>query len=113
MDFNQSKDTAATVNGVRWRSRTRGTASANVYHRNGLEYVSNVRAKGTVALYRGSSRNTSVALTLLLEPSEYICTGNTMRFFGNGSSEWVRVRAGVAAGSEPAAFPGLPAELHP
>ncbi|MBE1485353.1 Hsp70 family protein [Plantactinospora soyae] len=92
LDFNKSKDPAATVSGVKWRQRTRGTASANVYHRNGIEYVSNVRAKGSIALYRGSSRNNSVPLTLILEPSEYICTGNTMRFFGNGSSEWVRVR---------------------
>ncbi|WP_422773021.1 Hsp70 family protein [Plantactinospora sp. WMMC1484] len=92
MDFNKSKDSTATVNGVRWRHRIRGTVSANVYHRNGLEYVSDVRANGTMVLYRGSSRNASSDLSLLLEPSEYICTGDRMRFFGNGASEWVRVR---------------------
>jgi hypothetical protein len=92
LDFNHSKDLAATVSGVKWRQRTRGTASANVYHRNGIEYVSNVRAKGSTTLYRGSSRDNSIPLSLVLEPSEYICTGNTMRFFGNGSSEWARVR---------------------
>lgn len=92
LDFNRSKDMTATVSGVRWRHRARGTASANVYHRNGMEYVSNVRAKGSLALYRGSTRDNSIPLTLVLEPAEYICTGNTMRFFGNGSSEWVRVR---------------------
>ncbi|MFC6019818.1 Hsp70 family protein [Plantactinospora solaniradicis] len=93
LDFNHSKDLSTTASGVKWRQRTRGTASANVYHRNGFEYISNVRAKGSMTLYRGSSRNNSVPLTLILEPSEYICTGNTMRFFGDGgSSEWVRVR---------------------
>ncbi|GIG89827.1 Hsp70 family protein [Plantactinospora endophytica] len=93
LDFNKSQDSSATVRGVKWRQRTRGTASANVYHRNGLEYVSNVRAKGTITLYRGSSRNVTDPLSLVLEPSEYICTGDTMRFFGgDGSSEWVRVR---------------------
>ncbi|MBF9135455.1 Hsp70 family protein [Plantactinospora sp. S1510] len=93
LDFNRSKDLTTTVGGVKWRQRTRGTASANVYHRNGIEYVSNVRAKGSITLYRGSSRNNSDPLTLILEPSEYICTGDKMRFFGDGgSSEWVRVR---------------------
>ncbi|MFY1673464.1 Hsp70 family protein [Plantactinospora sp. WMMB334] len=92
MDFNKSKDSTATVNGVRWRHRIRGTVSANVYHRNGLEYVSDVRANGTMVFYRGSKRNASSELSLLLEPSEYICTGDRMRFFGNGASEWIRVR---------------------
>ncbi|MGI5147293.1 Hsp70 family protein [Plantactinospora sp. CA-294935] len=92
LNFNKTTDKTATYRGVKWRERTRGTASANVYHRNGVEYVSGVRAKGTIVLYRGSSRNASVPLSLLLEPTEYICTGDTMRFFGNGPSEWVRVR---------------------
>ncbi|WP_159104807.1 Hsp70 family protein [Plantactinospora sp. BB1] len=92
LDFSRTTDETATYRGVRWRERTRGTASANVYHRNGVEYVSGVRAKGTIVLYRGSSRNASVPLSLLLEPTEYICTGDTMRLFGNGPSEWIRVR---------------------
>ncbi|MEE6260223.1 Hsp70 family protein [Plantactinospora sonchi] len=92
LDFTKDKGDTATVNGVKWRQETRGTATANVYHRNGIEYVSSVRAKGTVTLYRGNSRNNRVPLTLILEPTEYICVGDTMRFFGNGSSEWVRVR---------------------
>ncbi|MEE6305539.1 Hsp70 family protein [Plantactinospora veratri] len=92
LDFNKTTDETATYKGVRWRERTRGTASANVYHRNGVEYVSGVRAKGTIVLYRGSSRNASIPLSLLLEPTEYICTGDTMRLFGNGPSEWIRVR---------------------
>ncbi|MEN3609321.1 Hsp70 family protein [Plantactinospora sp. ZYX-F-223] len=92
LNFNKTTDKTATYRGVKWRERTRGTASANVYHRNGVEYVSGVRAKGTIVLYRGGSRNASVPLSLLLEPTEYICTGDTMRFFGNGPSEWIRVR---------------------
>lgn len=92
LDFSKDKGDTATVNGVKWRQETRGTATANVYHRNGTEYISSVRAKGTVTLYRGNSRNNRVPLTLILEPTEYICTGDTMRFFGNGSSEWKRVR---------------------
>ncbi|MEQ4301715.1 Hsp70 family protein [Plantactinospora sp. B6F1] len=92
LNFNKSTDEIATYRGVRWRERTRGTASANVYHRNGIEYVSGVRAKGTIVLYRGSSRNASVPLSLLLTPTEYVCTGDTMRLFGAGPSEWARVR---------------------
>ncbi|MGX7676593.1 Hsp70 family protein [Plantactinospora sp. DSM 117369] len=92
LNFNKTTDKTATYRGVKWRERTRGTASANVYHRNGVEYVSGVRAKGTIVLYRGGSRNASVPLSLLLEPTEYICTGDTMRFFGDGPSEWIRVR---------------------
>ncbi|MDG4790130.1 Hsp70 family protein [Micromonospora sp. WMMD1102] len=92
LNFGRTTDETATYRGVRWRERTRGNASANVYHRNGMEYVSNVRAKGTIVLYRGSSRNASVPLSLVLEPSEYVCTGDTMRFFGAGTSEWTRIR---------------------
>jgi len=92
LDFDKSTDSYATVGGVRWRSRIRGTATANVYHRDGFEYISGVRAKGTMDLYRGSSRNNREPLQLLLEPIEYICDGDTMRIFGNGVTEYERVR---------------------
>ncbi|MEO3924063.1 Hsp70 family protein [Micromonosporaceae bacterium B7E4] len=92
LNFNKSTDETATYRGARWSERTRGTASANVYHRNGVEYVSGVRAKGTIVLYRNKSRNASIPLALLLEPTEYICSGDTMRFFGKGTSEWIRIR---------------------
>ncbi|WP_203860776.1 Hsp70 family protein [Plantactinospora mayteni] len=92
LNFSKTTDTTANYKGVRWRERTRGTASGNVSHRGGVEYISGVRAKGNVVLYRGSSRNASVPLSLVLDPSEYICSGDTMRFFGSGTSEWVRVR---------------------
>ncbi|MFY1688242.1 Hsp70 family protein [Plantactinospora sp. WMMB782] len=92
LNFGRTTDKTASYRGTRWRERIRGSASANVYHRNGVEYISDVRAKGTVVLYRGSSRNASIPLSLVLEPSEYVCSGDRMRFFGAGASEWTRVR---------------------
>ncbi|MEJ3748016.1 Hsp70 family protein [Actinomycetes bacterium KLBMP 9797] len=91
LDFNKSTDKVGTHDGAKWSERTRGTISFKVRHSNGKEYVSDVRAKGTITLYRNGSRRNQIPLSLVLEPEEYYCSGNQLQFHGDTVSTWTRV----------------------
>jgi hypothetical protein len=94
-NFNRSKPEVATVGGVRWRYVIRGTVTMNVHHDRGMEYISRVRAKGTIDLYRGSRRDNRIPLSLILKPVKYVCSDSddTARFLSpDNPTEWARVR---------------------
>jgi molecular chaperone DnaK len=91
LNFNKSQDAAATHDGARWSERIRGTVTANVRHLDGKEYISNVKAKGTIVLYRNGKWNNQIPLSLLLEPEEYFCSGNRLEFHGTGVGVYTRI----------------------
>jgi hypothetical protein len=91
LDYDKSQDSAATQDGVRWSERTRGKVALSIRHTDGKEYISNVKANGTVVLYRNGKRNNSVPLSLLLQPEEYFCSADRLEFHGTGVSVWTRV----------------------
>jgi hypothetical protein len=93
LDYNPSQEEEVTVDGIRWTYVVRGTVAANVYHDDGLEYLTSVRAAGTITLYKAGRPNNSVPLSVLLVPVKYVCSGDTMRFLsGENPTEWARVR---------------------
>jgi molecular chaperone DnaK len=81
------------VKGTTWTQRVNGSATGSVFHKDGVEHTSAIKAKGTNALYRGSERRSSNPLSLTTGRETYTCSGNLLTFVGEtSSSEYVRIR---------------------
>jgi molecular chaperone DnaK len=91
-DFNRMKGMTANHDGVRWTQEITGSVSGNVTHRDGLEYVTNLKSRGKISLKRNGRLNNQIPLSLVLDGNRYACSETSLRYFGGGfAAEYVRV----------------------
>ncbi|GAA1873982.1 hypothetical protein GCM10009687_47420 [Asanoa iriomotensis] len=91
-DYSRSGAFEATVNGAKWRLVYRGSATANVRHERGYEYISGIKAKGTWYFTRNGQRRNSGPLDLLTDRAKYACEENSLTFYySNGTEEYAKI----------------------
>jgi hypothetical protein len=94
-DYNAAEPMVATYRGNRWESVTRGTTTSHYTAKDGIYQFTVVSSSLSNRLTHNGSLNNSGPADFNLEPMQYTCDGDTMRYTstqGNYSGESVRVR---------------------
>jgi hypothetical protein len=93
VNYTGSAPMTATHQNAQWRMHFDGTLKATYFADGKLLRWRDGSAAGTASLYRNGSLNTKVALTIRMEPDDYICSPDRLTITSiqnDSSSDWER-----------------------